>query len=544
MELYVKNREIIFKDPIASVYDRISKIAGHKKRRNFSILNKTPYTVKRIVDILGDYKDIIIYPEFGQAAEIVESFENRSKNFNDLIKTSPEVRKTECWKHQLDAFHYAKPLPYCLLSMGVGTGKSKVAIDLLTQWKAKKVLLVNPAYILKDPEAWKKQFAVHCALPYRILSLDKGNTTQKAIAVGDFLAEEFDGVSVVSINYESYWREPLGSFLVTCGFNVTIYDEVHKLKSHDSRSGKFARENTMQFGRILGLTGTVIHDTPLDAYGIYGALDPAIFPKHFGAFRDEYAITYDLGHAKIVQGYKNLEEMAQRVKLITFHVNSDVLDLPEPVVQRKTFVLSPSERKAYNSIKDEMAFEDNGAGVVVDNPMVKALRLAQVTSGYLPLEDPDDLTVNITTVGTSKRDLLEEVLSGILPEKVVVFARFIPDLQAVREVSEKLKARYGEISGRRYDKVAWNRGDIDILGVNVKSGEGIDLTLARYGIFYSKDYSLGTHEQCVGRIQRPGLKEFACFIHLEAQDTVDGIISKAVIEKKDISLEIINHLKR
>jgi excinuclease UvrABC ATPase subunit len=52
----------------------------------------------------------------------------------------PEIRKCDSWKHQLRGYHFALPLRAACLYMGMGSGKSKIAVDLIMNWGHRRVL--------------------------------------------------------------------------------------------------------------------------------------------------------------------------------------------------------------------------------------------------------------------------------------------------------------------------------------------------------------------------------------------------------------------
>jgi len=65
----------------------------------------------------------------------------------------PEIRRNDSWKHQLQAYHFAANLPAAMLYMAMGTGKSKVAVDLIINRGHKRVLIVCPKSVIN---VWPK----------------------------------------------------------------------------------------------------------------------------------------------------------------------------------------------------------------------------------------------------------------------------------------------------------------------------------------------------------------------------------------------------
>jgi hypothetical protein len=111
------------------------------------------------------------------------------------------------------------------------------------------------------------------------------------------------------------------------------------------------------------------------------------------------------------------------------------------------------------------------------------------------------------------------------PEPVIVYCQFRDDLDAIREVAEAVGLEYAEISGRRSDGLS-ARSEMtefaDVVGVQIQSGgTGVDLTRARYGVWYSAGHSLGDYDQALKRQDRPGQTRPVVFIHLVCTDTID-----------------------
>ena len=62
-----------------------------------------------------------------------------------------------------------------------------------------------------------------------------------------------------------------------------------------------------------------------------------------------------------------------------------------------------------------------------------------------------------------------------------------------------------ELSGRRDELKRWQDGGAQVLAVQISAGGiGVDLTRARYSIYYSLSFSLGEYDQALSRVHRPG----------------------------------------
>jgi hypothetical protein len=309
----------------------------------------------------------------------------------------------------------------------------------------------------------------------------------------------------------------------------------HRIKAHNSQISKYAAKLGRKAKRRLCLTGTPLAQSPLDLFGQFRFLDPGLFGTSWHHFSNRYAIKGNPYIPQQITGYKNQEELQERFRLISYRCKaSDVLDLPEALHEERTCELSPAARKAYKEIEEEL-IADLGTGVVTaSNALVRLLRLQQITSGFLV----EDETEKIHRLDESKLTVLSDILEDIGGEPLVVFCRFRHDLEVVRTLAELKKLRYGELSGTSKGGLT-DRGEmspsIDVLGCQIQSGGvGIDLTRARYAVYYSLGFSLSEYEQSLARLHRPGQKRNVVYYHLIAENTVDRRVYSALRARKDV----------
>jgi SNF2 family DNA or RNA helicase len=300
----------------------------------------------------------------------------------------------------------------------------------------------------------------------------------------------------------------------------------------------------------LALTGTPMANGPLDLYAQYRTIDPTVFGTSFYAFRNRYAqmdSRFPSAVAKDGNGkpiYLREDEMHQKFFSIAYEVTKDVLDLPPVQHVDRTFTLSKEAIVLYEALVNDMVASVNAESrVIADNILVQMLKEAQITSGYVRTEGDE-----LVQVDTGKQELLGEVLDDLAKdEPVVVFARFHWDLDAIKKETEKSGRRYAELSGRRgYGKTLeqWQAGEADVIGVQLQAGgAGIDLTRARYCIYYSLSYSLTDYDQSMSRVHRPGQTRETIYIHLIAQGTIDEAVYEALEMKQDIVQAILGRVR-
>lgn len=460
--------------------------------------------------------------------------------------------KTEPWLHQLRAYHFSYNLNGAMLALDMGCGKSKVTVDLIINRGHQRTLICAPLSVIQE---WPRQFRTHAGKPVICVPLDDkaGSVADKVKAARVALMQgEQEGLPVVIVtNYESVWREPWGpirhektdriidrGFGLQAGFDCVVADEVHRIQSASAKASQYLGKLGEITPYRLGLSGTPLSSGPLSVYGQYRFLDPGIFGTNFQRFRSQYAVMGGYGGHQVID-YQNQEEFQRKFYSIAFRVLSrDVLDLPDEQHITRTCTLSPKERRAYNELEKEFVTQLQEGEVTVTNALTKLLRLDQITSGFVRLDPTEAEEGEVVRVGDSKQKLLLDILADLDPkEPVVVFCRFLHDLDVIKEACEKegRKRRYAELSGRTKQTEAWREGEYDLIGVQLRAGGvGIDLTRSHTCIYYSMGYSLSDYQQSLARTLRPGQKNNVTYVHILAEKSVNCKVYDALHRKQNV----------
>lgn len=454
----------------------------------------------------------------------------------------------QLWRHQKDAVNYALGKPAAGLFLDMGVGKTAVAVQICISRGHKLILVVMPKNVLFSG-VWEKEIRIAFdTKQYWALPLDKGTTTAKTTLLLDTIrqAKNLSFPLFVLVNYDTVWRTPLKETLLRCKWDCIILDEAHRIKSAGSKVSRFFAQ-VQRHGiakQRLALTGTPLPNSPLDAYGTFRFLDPSIFGTNFAAFQDRYAVMGGFNRYQVLR-FRNLKDLYDKMDSISFRVTADdVLDLPDSIHISRSTALEPAAQKQYNSLADDFFLEINQKEVVADNILVKLLRLQQITGGFVKWDNGQ-----YEQISKAKIELLGEMLDDlptvddedgkVAKEPVVVFARFHQEIDAIKSLATSKGYRVSEESGRRKELATWQTGNTDMLVAQIQSGsEGVDLTRARYTIYFSKVYSLGVYQQSLRRTLRPGQTRTTFFIHLTVAGTVDEDIEKCLDKKTDI----INYL--
>jgi len=472
---------------------------------------------------------------------------NKEASAEDLLQ--PEVRKTDAWLHQLRGYNFAKTLPATLLAMYMGTGKSKTAIDILQNMDGvSRVLILCPMSVT---EVWPKEFEKHAVKEYNLTVLNKGSVKKRAEQAEKTLSRATENnPAIIVINYESAWREPLGAskkgskgLFLNVEWDLVIADEIHKIKAPGGKCSRFCSK--LNARKKLGLTGTPLPHSPLDAYAQFRFLDPAVFGTSNLTFKNRYAVTKSFRNFEKVVGYQNMDDFYEKFYSITFRAEKDVLDLPEAVHVERYCSMSPKNSRVYEQMKEDLRtwLNEMSDKVSANNVLTKLLRLAQIADGFVKNDEG-----RIQELGDHKDAILKETIDEIeASEAVVVFARFQHDLDSIAGVCRDLDRPCYELSGRVNERQEWqefaetNPETAPVIAVQIQAGGvGIDLTMAHYCIYYSVGYSLGDYEQSEARVHRPGQERNVTYVHLITQNTVDEDIYEALDGRREIVNSVLN----
>jgi len=489
--------------------------------------------------------DIMLNPscaeEFRQLVDQLQQRNDAQKyKIADELSPPPVCNpEPKHWLHQLRGYHFYNALEAGMIPFDMGTGKTKLAIDLIqnvNDGEPFRALIVCPRYVVR---IWPKEVAKHCALDTAVCHPESPTPIAKRIEQLQ-RAERLAGLNSQSflavVNYEVVLNDQMKAWLTGTKWDVIILDESHRIKSPSGEISRFIRTKLRKAGRRrYCLTGTPAPHSPLDVWSQYYFLDPDIYGAIFGKFKYTYA-TLEPEYYHPIE-WINQDKMAERFFSIAYRVTAEeVLDLPEKKNVDLTCTLEPSAMKIYKDLKKNMIAEIEQGTITAANAPVKLLRLLQLTGGFLPTDESN--YEKSVRVSTAKADLFGELLDDLGPhEPLVVFAVFHNDLDAIRQMAESKGRTVSEISGRSKagEVDQWIDGKTDILAAQIKSGSlGIDLTRARYAVYYSPGYSAGDFNQSERRIWRPGQEKAVTYYRLIVEHTSDADAYKTLEGKLSI----------
>jgi hypothetical protein len=309
-------------------------------------------------------------------------------------------------------------------------------------------------------------------------------------------------------------------------FRIAIIDESLSCKNPEAQRTKKVIKNVESFDIIVSATATPLSVNPLDIRWIntVGSVLPSTkknFIYNFGInphFMDlsklgvEHTFIDHEGNTKTKNPLScdsyDLEKLS--IFLKDSLVTVDIADILEqlPGVQHRRIKLSTP--RFFNVIK---------RGFVTDKSSMKAIKQAMTcTSGFYYEDNQKIKRIN----PNHKLEWLKAAIIDNPGEKMVVFSNWTAEQEILKEELEKLEnvpLAFNTSSINSVEKFC--RGEANILISSASLSEGMNLQMARIGVFMSYPLSPAKLKQAYGRLHRQGQKKGVIFYHLVCKDTFD-----------------------
>lgn len=417
--------------------------------------------------------------------------------------------------------------------MEMGTGKTKVMLDLIGYYLPKTRDLGRPALIVCPVSVmhnWKKQAKIHRP-ELEVVVLD-GSTEEKEL----LLLRKAD---IYVINYESAWR--IYDALLRIKWGFMVLDESTRIKNRATKQAKAIIKLGTVASRRYILTGTPSPNSPLELFNQIKFLDSNIFGNNWYFYRDRYCLMGGFGGYQIL-GFKNLEELSKKISGISYRVlKSECLDLPDKVFKQYRLPMSEDQERAYKELAEDLVTTVGTTEIRTEVVLAKLTKLRQIASGFAYLPD-----------GTSHRFESEKIkkLKEILEEhsgrhKFVIWATFQEEIAILNELLQEMNIKFVALgdAATRHIRVQQFQEDpnVRVFISNQRSGGiGIDLFAADYCVFFSNDYSPEIRLQAEDRLHRIGQHNHVTYIDLISKATIDSTILRMLSNKQDLSNQIMS----
>jgi len=463
--------------------------------------------------------------------------------------------KTKPYAHQMTALEKSWNKETYAYFMEMGTGKTKVLIDnlamLYDKGKVDGALIIAPKGVVGT--WYTNELPTH--LPDHIENVTvlwQPNITKKQQESLDTLFEEGEGLHILIMNVEAFSTDKgklFASKFMSCHNTLMAIDESTTIKNPSAKRTKniLALGKEAKYRRIM--TGSPVTKNPLDLYSQCKFLSPWLLDfSSYYAFRNRYAEMKTLHmHGRsiqVVDKFQNLGELSDSLKNFSYRVlKEDCLDLPPKIFIKRQITLSPDQRKLYEQMKKEALAILNGKQVTTVNALTQLMRLHQITCGHFTADDGTTQRIPNNRI-SELMDILEETEG-----KAIIWAHYQWDIKdIIKEINKKygpgsVVDYYGLTSqDERQPNIKKFQSDPKcrfLVGTPATGGYGITLTAANTVIYYSNGYDLEKRLQSEDRAHRIGQKKAVTYVDINAENTVDEKIVKALRKKINIASEVL-----
>ena len=459
---------------------------------------------------------------------------------------------TEPRKHQKVGFVLGASLYYLELLFDLGTGKTKVALDIIRYLQAsgrvrRRVLILVPNVV--NIEGWKLEIAIHAPdLRARFLTGDK-TSREEAFRDGesDICVGTYSGMQhLLCSRPAKKGKRKKGKMVIDAEllattkkmFDGIVCDESTSIMNIHSLSFRIIRQLTKDFRMRLGLTGTPMGRDPQALWSQFYAVDRGeALGDSLGLFRGAF-FTEEEGYWARTYKFKKKMEGLLRQKMAHSSIRYSIkecADLPKRTKIQLPFLMTEEQWSYYHAILEQAAAVR--AGKLLDIGGIFT-RLRQIASGFVSLEGtPSPLAENPKLAA-----LLELIAELPANDKIVVFNDFIFSGNTIQAALKQQKIPCSRIYSGTKDKAAElakfldkGPGGTKVLLANSQSaGMGGNFQVARFCAYYESPVSPIIRQQSEGRVFRMGQTRNVFQYDLYARHTVEEKILRYLREGRDL----------
>jgi SNF2 family DNA or RNA helicase len=481
------------------------------------------------------------------------------------------------------------------LHMQQGTGKTPTAISVMCNdairqrrkpnyTRMYRALVVAPKNVRTN---WVTEIEKFAIIPGKTTVLRGGQIERTRQLIGALAPSNGEQYTAVIISYETMTR--MLEQLKLIEWDLGILDEQHYCAAPTTKRTVASLNLRDVCNRRLGLTGTPLRNSTLDLFAQFEFLGKGWSGfSTWKNFKQFYGVFEETQNGSRVIGTQNLPMIRERLARTAFSISlkEAMPDLPDTTTDIVEVEMSDEQANAYKQLAETLAFEienelsNNGnRTMVVQNSLVKLLRLAQITSGFITFDAIlDDCTGEIVEPkllqffkANPKLETLVKLLKGGVDsngdetfapktsnDKTIVWACWTCDINAIKDRLDLEGIKSVVYTGKtnEVDRAAAiaafneDRETTVFIGNAGAGGTGVNLlgyppgapdgyeTNANHVIYYSQDWSQVKRSQSAARCHRRGTREPVRVTDLCVPGTIDEEIRARVMSKAKAGLEL------
>ena len=442
-------------------------------------------------------------------------------------------------EYQQRAVGFMMSHPRCILSVGMGLGKTAAVLHYLDRLRPHSCLIVAPKRVAET--VWKQEAE----------KWDLWRVAESMVVVKGTASQRSKALCDNTHPFKIIGRDNLGDLFpdkshpdwMPFHFDVVVLDELTSFKSIDSKRTRRVFALARDASRCVGLTGTFLANGAIDIFAQCAAVGLAANLKEFYSWRARYFKDVMAGSGMAWHKWRLTVPLADVLHCWHSDIftldSKDYLDIPPVSVVPHPITLSPLERERYDNLEAFLDCNIEGVGLSVKED-AKFMKLQTMCDGFIYTGDTYEEQGFYDHVIRGERSAKLEAVADFCErcvnenEPVLLFYAFRAERDWLHEMLEARGVATMEVREKgAIDK--WNAGDFDgvLMAHPASAGHGLNLQAGgRILVWSTLTYNYEYYAQANARLARQGQRK-AVQIHIfTAAKTVEDGKQKA-LERKD-----------
>jgi len=464
--------------------------------------------------------------------------------------------------YQMDALNKSYGMREFGYFMEMRTGKTFVDINIAAAYYLKGE--INAYLIVLFPGAikstWKIQLEEHCPVLYEVHLLQAGQKKQTQA----FIDKDTDALKVMVVGIESL-SNGAGGDLITdfvqkhkTKFTIDESTCIKNPKQQVSKSKKRTRVKLCWDVGGLAEYRTIMTGTPTtqgveDLYSQFRFLNWQILGyKSYFTFKNAHCIAGGFQGKKII-GYRDVDKVIRKINPYVYQISTkDAIGIPEEVWEPIYVEQSLVQKRLLKELGDpyDMSTSMGDEELEVETILERMTRYQQIVGGHFPFKEEEGYDTMPIEGPNPKMDALLGFIETIpKDQKVIIWARFVPELEAIAKALPDSILYKGGMSD---DEREWaqrefmqDNGPRFWVASQQASARGVELAAASVHIFYSNSFSYDDRKQATMRTNSSKQKSKSIlYVDIIMNHKIDKQIVDALRYKQDIAEYVISEIKK
>lgn len=409
-----------------------------------------------------------------------------------------------------------------------GTGKTMIALtwvyDHLISGELDHVLVICPHSIISS---WENAISKMSEFGY---SEDEISIVRDAISLVSY--------NSVWIRNKAYKKGRKGErkYIIRPPYDkpwgAIFCDESHRLGDPSSVQTKVILRMVDLTAHRFAMSGTPDSQKYVKLYGQLKFIEPTLF-EDYKEFDRRFVLAKDFFNNPIRYDTDALESLKRQYGTVARL--RECFDMPDSTESDIPVPFTPKGLAVY---KDMLKLKGEEYGISFVTAGVGSMKAKQVCTGFVY-----DDQHNPIPIPNDKIEALSDILES-REGKVVIFCHYIPSLDRICALLDRLHVRYLRYDSSAKDDI-WkdfqNDPSYKVIAVQYQRGsEGLDLFSSDCMIFFEPTSSAYILEQAKARIMRKGQTKKCSYYYIFTPDTLEERMMRSVRKGVDVSARIMD----